>query len=301
MNVLYICSSLERTGPSNQLLNIANNIKSDFDVTILTLKPEKSNSMRNDFSDFNIVFGYELSFFYMLRFIRGFDIVHSQGIKADTLSALFSRKGISTLRNYPYEDYPALYGKLLGSCMAFFHFQILKMVKKRVTISASTREKNQNKSGLKFELIYNGVDTERFHKKNSVKNKNLIECKEKYKKTFIYTGPLIERKNVTKLVSVMNNYPDYLLVILGGGPCLDDLKSHAKSNILFLGNVDNVVDYLSLADVFIMFSKSEGFPNAVLEALSTGLPCILSNIPSHADVKEIMGDCITLIEEDDNN
>ncbi|KII75256.1 glycosyltransferase family 4 protein, partial [Vibrio renipiscarius] len=79
-----------------------------------------------------------------------------------------------------------------------------------------------------------------------------------------------------------------------------DLKSHAKSNILFLGNVDNVVDYLSLADVFIMFSKSEGFPNAVLEALSTGLPCILSNIPSHADVKEIMGDCITLIEEDDN-
>ena len=47
-----------------------------------------------------------------------------------------------------------------------------------------------------------------------------------------------------------------------------------------------VKDYLQAADIFISTAVSEGLPNTVLEALSSGLPCILSDIGPHREIIE---------------
>ncbi len=65
------------------------------------------------------------------------------------------------------------------------------------------------------------------------------------------------------------------------------------SNIRFLGNVRNIVEYLQISDCFISASLAEGLPNTVLEAMACGLPTILSNIPPH---KELCSDSACFFE-----
>jgi glycosyltransferase involved in cell wall biosynthesis len=79
------------------------------------------------------------------------------------------------------------------------------------------------------------------------------------------------------------------LVVLGDGSEMSELRSLSKENdnIHLLGNVTNVLDYLLASDYFISSSFSEGLPNTVLEALSTGLATILSDIPSHLEIAEV--------------
>lgn len=303
-NILFICSSLERTGPTNQLLNIVKNNNMNF--SIITLSREKINSMVDDFLDLenvNVYLRENTSIVEIISLILNSKVIHTQGIKADILSGtLFWKNNISTLRNYPYEDYPPLYGKVKGSLMAHIHLFFLKFIKHRVTISDSTALKNRTKTNMMFDVIYNGVDVDKF----SPKKKCSIDIKAKLgifnnNKIFIYTGPLIKRKNVNLLVKLFNNNKDYNLIIVGDGDELQYLNHHSGTNIFFTGSVDNVVDYLNIADVFIMLSSSEGFPNSVMEALSVGLPCVLSNIPSHIDVKKIMKENIFIYDGNELN
>ena len=53
-------------------------------------------------------------------------------------------------------------------------------------------------------------------------------------------------------------------------------QSSMKENVHFLGQVNNVDEYLKATDVFVFPSSREGMPNAVLEAMSTGLPVVLT-------------------------
>lgn len=299
-SIIYLCSSLERTGPTNQLLNIVKNIKNHFNVTILTLKREGKHSMESEFLEekgLEIRCFKDMKLLDAIRLIKSHDISHSQGIKADALSALFSNKSIATLRNYPYEDYPALYGVKKGRAMAYIHLLFLRFIHKRVTISDSTKGKINSSVNYDFDVIYNGVNSDKYRISVNQELRDSLHISE-YDKTLIYTGPIIERKNVIHLVKEMNNLPNYLMLIVGDGPLIEDAKKIARKHIVFVGGVDNVNEYLSLADAFIMLSKSEGFPNSVLEALSVGLPCILSDIPSHQDVKKIMGGCIYITQGD---
>ena len=41
-----------------------------------------------------------------------------------------------------------------------------------------------------------------------------------------------------------------------------------------------------MSDVFVSSSESEGLPNGVLEALASGIPVMLSNIPQHLEILE---------------
>lgn len=48
--------------------------------------------------------------------------------------------------------------------------------------------------------------------------------------------------------------------------------------VVFTGVTSRVPDYLRIADIFVFPSKREGIPNAVLEAMGSGLPCIVSEL-----------------------
>ena len=60
--------------------------------------------------------------------------------------------------------------------------------------------------------------------------------------------------------------------------------ARANDNIHIVGFVENVRDYLHASDVFVSASLTEGCPNAVLEAMACGLPCILSDIRAHGEI-----------------
>ena len=67
---------------------------------------------------------------------------------------------------------------------------------------------------------------------------------------------------------------------------MSELKSISGESCLLLGSIENVDAYLKSADFYISASYAEGLPNTVLEAMASGLPCILSDIPAH---RELLG------------
>lgn len=103
------------------------------------------------------------------------------------------------------------------------------------------------------------------------------------KKTIITAGRLTDQKNHKLLISayakVHHIYPDYQLIILGDGPLRNQLIEIAEQNgikdILSLpGFTTNIGDTIKDASLFVLSSNFEGMPNALMEAMALGLPCI---------------------------
>jgi glycosyltransferase involved in cell wall biosynthesis len=84
---------------------------------------------------------------------------------------------------------------------------------------------------------------------------------------------------------VVEHRPDACLLLLGpltedapkGSPSVQTLVSRSVKT-LALGHRENVHEYLKASDVFVLPSRLEGLSNALLEAMSTGLACVASNI-----------------------
>ena len=74
----------------------------------------------------------------------------------------------------------------------------------------------------------------------------------------------------------------YKLVLVGDGPDLDKIKEFAKvsgesNNIIFTGNQANPYKWMLTAKIFVLSSKTEGFPLVICEALSCECPVISSD------------------------
>jgi len=78
--------------------------------------------------------------------------------------------------------------------------------------------------------------------------------------------------------------PAALLLVVGDGGARTELESTAKSahgsRVRFAGLVgrDKIAGYFQAADVFVLPSYGEGMPNALLEAMAAGLPCVATRV-----------------------
>lgn len=137
--------------------------------------------------------------------------------------------------------------------------------------------------------IYNPLD---FDKINLLKNDNINDEEKKIfstGKVFINIGRFTHQKGQKHLIGaffkVLISEPTSKLVILGSGELESDLNNLVKKNktensIFFLGNKENVFKYLNRSDCFVFTSIWEGFPNALAEAFSVGLPLISTDCPT---------------------
>jgi len=82
------------------------------------------------------------------------------------------------------------------------------------------------------------------------------------------------------------------LTVLGDGPLFYEMQELSRSlridkDVEFPGMVSNVEEYLGKTDLFILPSRTEGMSNALLEAMSYGIPCIATNVGGNG---ELLGD-----------
>jgi glycosyltransferase involved in cell wall biosynthesis len=80
--------------------------------------------------------------------------------------------------------------------------------------------------------------------------------------------------------SLRDSHPDMLFLLIGGGRDEAYLKDLAAGleNVRFTGFVHNVGDYLSVMDVFILPSMTEGIGGIALDAMQFGLPVVASRV-----------------------
>ena len=107
-------------------------------------------------------------------------------------------------------------------------------------------------------------------------------------KTIVSVGRLNAQKNQGLLIrafaNVYKEFPDYSLVIWGEGRERESLLQIAKecgveSNVHLPGTATNIFEKIKDASLFVMSSDYEGMPNALMEAMALGLPCILTDCP----------------------
>lgn len=106
-------------------------------------------------------------------------------------------------------------------------------------------------------------------------------------------GELNANKNHELIIEAMGlmSIRNLHLVILGQGHEAERLTNRAHalgltSNVHLEGFCSNVDSYYYGADIFVMPSKREGLPVSLMEAMSCGLPCVVSNIRGNRDLIE---------------
>jgi glycosyltransferase involved in cell wall biosynthesis len=101
------------------------------------------------------------------------------------------------------------------------------------------------------------------------------------------TGRLAQQKDFVTLIDAVSqtvDHHDVNLVILGEGPERDALGRHAEARglsgrIFMPGFVPDPRPYMQRSRVFVLSSRNEGFPNALLEAMAVGTAVISTDCP----------------------
>ena len=137
--------------------------------------------------------------------------------------------------------------------------------------------------------IPNGVDAEHFRPAEPGQRAALrAELKLAGRHVALFVGRLAPQKGLEPLLdawqAVRTTLPDALLVLVGKGPLREALRSRAGPGVRFAGLIRDPLSYLQAADCFVLPSRSEGMPSALLEAMATGLPCVATAIGGVVDV-----------------
>lgn len=140
---------------------------------------------------------------------------------------------------------------------------------------------------VNFTVLNNGLDVEKYaySEKSRKEIRKELEILDK-QEVIIHIGAFRSQKNHDFIIEIFNEYlkiyPKTLLLLVGDGNLLSKIKDkvsclHIQKNVRFLGNRKDIPELLSASDKFLFPSYYEGFPNALLEAETSGLYCVVSN------------------------
>lgn len=166
-----------------------------------------------------------------------------------------------------------------------------------VSISSSVQEIEKNHFGVETVLIPNWYDSNLYRPPSALERKQAREAFSLNDQdiALVSVGNCAPVKNHIALIEALamlplEDRPIYLhagIEQVGKPERIIAEKHGVADRIRFLGQVDDVQQLLHATDGFVMPSIYEGFSIAALEAISTGLPAILADVPGLRDLKPI--------------
>ena len=281
MKILYIITGLGIGGAERQVCNLSDALSNENEIKIISLTKELKIKPKNINIEINACDSKKtiLGFLNTIKQIRGIileyqpDIVH-----AHMFHAIIFTRIVRIITPMP---------KLISTSHCINEMRKYSMFIYRITdflsdlstnVSNMAYEEYINKKAWpksKAIVVENGVDINTFSFTNY--GRNMIRSKMGIKddtKVILAIGRLVEEKNYPLLLTAFTKLSEInknlLLIIIGSGPEKDNLLNLASSqeNIFFLGEKNNITDWISACDIFILSSKFEGFGLVVAEAMS---------------------------------
>ena len=178
-------------------------------------------------------------------------------------------------RNNPKNDFvPKMWKKLRD-----FFFPLADVIVVQTESAKSFYQKTINSN--KITIIPNPISTdftpEAVTDSNHNSKKNIV----------LNVGRLHPQKAQDVLIRAFSNSQNknWMLYLVGEGESRNDLETlistlNLKEKVKLLGSVEEIQKVYSEAKIFAFSSIFEGFPNALIEAMHFGLPCISTNCPT---------------------
>lgn len=183
---------------------------------------------------------------------------------------MHTRKYVS-VRNDPNREYGT------GVFQKWFAGQIFKLADGCVFQTKEAAEYFPKGIQKKSTIIFNPVNKKIFNRERDNTFHNIITV-----------GRLERQKNQKLLIDafsrIAEEFPEEKLIIYGEGALKNELSTYIASmglerRVEMPGNISNIEDALAKAKVFVLSSDYEGMPNALMEAMAMGIPCIATNCP----------------------
>lgn len=287
MNVLLISLRSDIGGGPQQMWTLANNIKANFycalpEDGVYFEKFEKLLGPGHIFKiphrKFNFLSLIKLNSFCKKNKI---DLIHSHGkgagLYSRMLALLFGYRVIHTLHGF----HDGMYGYVFKRFYWIYEQFLLQFTRLVICVSPSEAAifKNRVCETAKALVVLNGTEVQRDIRFEHCDNK---------RKVVSVVARLTFQKNISETLTIAKAMPDYDFIVYGDGEekaFLSSLiKEHSIVNVRLLGETTNILERIKSSDVFLSTSRWEGLPLAPLEAMSLGLPLVLSNVSGNSDV-----------------
>lgn len=305
-NISFFCSSLRDEAPVRvHFLLIKTLVKEGFNISVLTIYDQNNKKIVDDLSNIGVetivllsrppCFPFIFSVIKKYVISNNIKLVCSWGGVPDFLLAF---SGIKTVKvSVKHEGFlPSLllsHGPVKGFLVFLIQFLAYLKIENIICVSDFVRDSLFCVPQVRKKVIKNGICVERF---NIADYFVKLRLREKFglrsdSKIFIFVGSFRQAKDPLTIIRAFiefNKTTKSELIMLGDGPLIDICKvaSQNHASIHFFGHVSNVEDFLFLSDYLLSASLTEGCPLSVLEAMSCGLPVILSDIPAHAEISK---------------
>ena len=224
-----------------------------------------------------------LSYYFRLRRLcKGYDIIHVNGNSATTVIEHMAAKsaGIQKRINHNHTSIPD--HKLLSNCLyPLFN----RLVTERLACSDLAGNWLYGKGC--FRILRNAVDVAKY--RYSEQNRKEIRQSfgiEEGCTVLGHVGKIYKPKNHPYLIRIFAEYkkfnPNTKLLLIGDGIMRQAVERlvdtlGVRDDVIFAGMRTDIPDMLQAMDFFVFPSLWEGMPLAVLEALSSGLTCVISD------------------------
>ncbi len=306
MRVLYVVETLEIGGAERVVTDLVSHMPEGVESFVCCLK--QSGPMAERLPEGVKVFelmapeGNSVKVpLQLARIIRsqGIDIIHSHNwstfVESGLAAKIVNNKPIISTIHGMYTEYDdTIVAAIKKNIRRLVERFLARKFVKICTVSSKIAEYTVPHLDVPSEkvcTIINGIQTEKKKKQSRALRKELgVELNDV---VLCFVGRVAKVKNLKYLLSVMpeiiKSTAGVKLLIIGDGDEREALERYSKQiglteNVLFCGFQENPMDFLTIADIFVLTSLYEGVSIALLESMAAGIPSIVTDVGGNKDV-----------------
>lgn len=288
MKIIFTTDTLSRGGKERQLLILFSNLPNEFEKAIWTKKYSPENSYLDEYKikDSRVRQFSGFSDFYDLVKKEKPDVIFS----FDSQSSFYSLI-LANVFKYKFINGSIRHGVRAQKISHYFRSLVAWFSKNVVANSNAGLIANNLKKNNSNLVLFNGIDpgflkSISLDEKKKLRNKFFPNITFDKEVVFISVANFVPYKDYFTVLAALNelkNNFNFHYIIVGDGPLKKDIEEkineyELNKQVHIMGRINNVKDYLQIADLMIHSSKGEGVSNAILEAMYSGLPIIASNV-----------------------
>ena len=284
MKICFYINKLGDGGAERVIANLANSLSFDHEIVVInSFRHEAeyplSEKVRHVYIDNNAFKSTIRKNFHRISFLRSFlkkekpdvaiSFMREPNFRLLLASFGLKTKVIVSCRNDPRKEYKGFVGRLIVKTL-------FPLAKGYVFQTEEAKQWFSKKIQNKSSVILNAVKDDFFAVDYNGEKSGIVSV-----------GRLTKQKNHRLLISAYAKISPFIqdkLVIYGQGELEEELKMFAlecglQNRVVFAGQIDNVSNIIGQYKLFVLSSDYEGMPNALMEAMAVGLPCISTDCP----------------------